>query len=207
MTQTTTAATSDAVEGPGPVLARHEATISHLALIHRKIATLEAARIEAETQLFYRMAQDIKDGLLVEGDLIDAYLEIKAAMPLTFAKRWDAYMPLSTNTIANRARVAVKYEKNSPGGRAWVGTRPVLSDAHTPRPGIAVIYVLYGEDNEPLYLGSSGNFRARISAHQRGPMPWVRYMATPCSDREAAYQLEEHYLRTRKPPMNRRTGR
>lgn len=207
MTQTTAEAIDGLAESLGSLLAAHGATVDHLALIHRKIAMLEAARNDAEKQLFYRMAQEVKSRPDPERALVSAYAELKEQLELPFAKNWNAALPISSMAAATRARTAYRYEKNGPGGRSWVGTRPVGDDQHVPRAGIAVVYVLYGADNEPLYLGSTGEFRTRIRTHSSGPIPWVSYMATPCSDREAAYQLEDSYLKTRKPPMNRKAAR
>lgn len=188
-------------------LAKFEATIQHLELLHRKIVKLEEAKVAAEEQLCHAVHTELTSGSIEEDDLIEAYAHIKRRLPLPFAKRWNAVMPITAQTAWSRALWREKYRMNGPGGRSWIGERPVGEWAHMPRPGVAVVYVLYDARHEPIYLGSTGNFRQRITAHERGDKPWVSYMATPCADREAAYQLEDHYLRTRKPPANIKASR
>ena len=72
---------------------------------------------------------------------------------------------------------------------------------------MSVVYVLYGETNEPVYLGSTANLRNRLSVHNLGNIPWSAYMAVQCRDREDAYEVEERLLRSRMPPMNKKASR
>jgi predicted GIY-YIG superfamily endonuclease len=184
-----------------------EATVQHLSLIHRKIQRLEAARVEAEEQLFHAVNREHQAGNLSEDDLIDLYLAVRAQLPLPFIKRWNAALPISAQAAWTRAPWRGRHDPNGPGGHSWIGTRPIGPESRVPRFGVAVVYVLYDEAGEPIYVGSTDQFRVRIGQHERGDRPWVAYMAVECEDREAAYQLEDQLLKTRMPPTNKRAGR
>ncbi|MEU7978321.1 GIY-YIG nuclease family protein [Micromonospora sp. NPDC049081] len=184
-----------------------EATVQHLNLVHRKIQQLEAARVQAEEQLFHSISSEHRAGNLSNDDLIDLYLALRDQLPLPFIKRWNAALPISAQAAWTRAPWRGRHEPNGPSEHSWIGSRPMGRESRVPRFGVAVVYVLYDEAGEPIYVGSTDQFRVRIGRHERGELPWVAYMALECADREAAYQTEDELLKTRMPPGNKRAGR
>lgn len=95
---------------------------------------------------------------------------------------------------------------NGPEG-TYVGVAPLPGDDVAPLEGTPVVYVLFDEDNEPCYVGSTQNLRARLNAHLTNGKQFVRWQAYPCASREDAYVLEERLLVERMPRLNRRRGR
>lgn len=186
---------------------RYEATLQHVSLIHRKLDHLDQARMRAEEQLFYSIRRDHAAGELSDDDLAILRVALDQKLTRPFGRQWDAQVPLRSGAAYSRHRYLHKFLPNGPSERSWVGTRRDGDESAVSRPGVAVVYVLYGTDNEPIYLGSSGNLRQRLSAHQNGPLPWVAYLAVECRDRDHAYELEDFLLKTRTPPLNRRAGR
>lgn len=82
------------------------------------------------------------------------------------------------------------------------GPAQLAADDARPPTGQAVAYVLY-DGLEPVYIGSTGHFSARLARHRRDKT-FDRWTAYPCADREAAYLLEDQLLAERFPPLNRR---
>lgn len=75
-----------------------------------------------------------------------------------------------------------------------------------PPPGQAVVYVLYDSTGTPCYVGSSGDFPARLRWHMKKGKPVVVWRAFPCSSREEAYALEDRLLKQNKPYLNKKAG-
>ncbi|MBB4910589.1 hypothetical protein H4W32_008465 [Actinophytocola algeriensis] len=83
----------------------------------------------------------------------------------------------------------------------WFGSRKTLAKT-APRPEIAVVYRLFGEERDLIYIGSSGNLYARLRHH---PIKeWVHYEASECASRDAAYWLEAAQTIQHQPPKNGR---
>jgi predicted GIY-YIG superfamily endonuclease len=68
------------------------------------------------------------------------------------------------------------------------------------------VYVLFDAAGEPCYIGSTQNFRERARVHRTG-IAYERWVAYPCTDREAAYELETRLLKEHKPYRNKKRGR
>lgn len=184
------------------------ATLDHLALIRGKWEKLQAAQIAAEEQLLHRVGRMYEAREIGELQLIALYEAFSAVALPGYTKRWNAAVPLSAKRIPN-LRTHLQYllqnAPNMPDG-TWRGTRPIGSGP-IPVDGIPVVYVLYDAENGPCYVGSSEKFRARLQSHERDDKPFVRWSASRCSDREAAYQIEDRLLAEFKPYLNKRRGR
>lgn len=172
-------------------------SVDHLARMNARIDKLESARNTAADQVVYRISQDYAAGLITPLEL----LEIRNTMIGTrggWNKRWDAYglpKPYAINRMLNS-------KPNGPNG-SWRGSHTYATAANPmPAPGVSVVYVLYDANNEPCYVGSSEQFQTRLRTHIRNGKPVAYWTAFPCSDRAAAYELEDRLLKQHKPYLN-----
>lgn len=153
------------------------------------------------------MRRDHAAGELTDDDLVELRGWLESHLTLPFAKRWDATLPLKSAAALIRYRNLHKFVPNGPDGKSWVGRRRGDGESRWSRAGTPVVYVLYDAANEPIYVGSTDNLRNRLSTHESGDLPWVAYLAIACRSREDAYLLEEKLLKTRMPPLNKKTSR
>lgn len=87
----------------------------------------------------------------------------------------------------------------------WVSYTP--SDENPmPRRGQSVVYIFYDATNTPCYVGSTGDFSARLKRHLRDKKPIRVWVAYPCASREEAYALEDRLLKECKPYLNKKAG-
>lgn len=177
-----------------------DSTMQHLALLKRKEERLRSARLDAEAQALHALAGACAAGELGKAELGFAYEEYRAVAATGFRTRWDAVMPIT----AARAKWLLREVPNGTFG-SWFGTDPI-GDNPAPPAGQCVVYVLFDASNVPCYVGSSEDFRNRIMGH-RHDKAFVRWVAYPCADREAAYQLEDRLLKEHKPYLNKKAGR
>lgn len=89
----------------------------------------------------------------------------------------------------------------------WHGSYPWGPRDLIPNRGENVVYVLFTEDLEPCYVGSTRWFAERARDHRRDGKTWSYWIAYPCRDREEAYQMEERFLQQYLPGLNKRAGR
>ncbi|KOX10167.1 GIY-YIG nuclease family protein [Nocardiopsis sp. NRRL B-16309] len=188
----------------------HAATLQHIELLADKRDRLTAAQIDAENQVIHRIAVEFHAGRINEQQLYRLWHRMRPNAAEKFGARWKAAMPkASINRLVTlhklREQRAQEYERrykpNADG--FWSGAWPVDGD-RWPDKGQCVVYVLYDADNVPCYVGSSKDFYTRACAHTRDGKKFVRWMAYPCEDRDAAYELESRLLREHKPYMNKR---
>lgn len=189
--------------------ARVDATMQHLALLKRKEERLRAAREEAEAQLIHTLAGAYNAGLVDISGVCDLHAEYVAVAAEGKRARWNAGMPFSANwnRIQHLTRAPDKpplHEPNGPHG-SWQGDSS-LGYCPAPPRGACVVYVLFDAANVPCYVGSTMNFRGRMSSHRRAK-EFARWVAYPCKDREGAYELEERLLAEHKPYLNKKAGR
>lgn len=180
-----------------------DATLQHLEMIADRRKKLLENQIEAEEQLLHRAGLLYRSGDLdLDGlcELYNRYKDVDPGRPRSAL--WNQNIAIPWNQMPHVARL----RPNGPAG-TWVGGCPLGSDESAPRRGQCVVYVLYGDDNEPCYVGSTQDLRARLKGHVSTGKVFARWQAYPCDDREAAYQLEERLLREHMPPLNRRMGR
>jgi len=178
------------------------ATLQHIENLHNRMARLEVLRIEAEEQLLHRAAVAFQAGQLRADGLSEICDRYKALPFPGRMTRWNEIMPVNWH----RMHELPKWQPNGPAG-TWVGSWPIGKADQVPAPKAFVLYVLFDSHNEPIYVGSTGNFRTRLKTHFRQGKPFVRWQAYAVADREAAYQLEEKLLRERLPRFNKKAGR
>lgn len=182
----------------------YQATVQHIELIATKIGVLQERQADAENQLIHRLACDYEAGIITAAGVHAVYKQSKGISVEGFRHRWNGRMPYELHD----RRIwwtAVKYAPDPDGN--WRGEYPFTDDCRTPPNKISVVYVLYDERNTPCYVGSTEQFRTRLSSHRREGKRFSRWMAYPCADREAAYAMEARLHAEHLPHLNRKAGR
>lgn len=184
------------------------ATYEHIGMLHRKQELLRAAQVAAEEQFLHRAAALYRQRNLSEVDLAYVYRAYADVAVSGFMKRWEA----ATGVAAGRMQYILRdlktqrrHAPNMPDG-TWRGTWP-LAGGPVPAFGTCVVYVLYDQVSVPCYVGSTKNLAARFKYHLDDGKSFAWWTAFPCTDREAAYQLEEKLLAEHKPYLNKKTSR
>jgi hypothetical protein len=184
------------------------ATAQQVGFIDQKIRMLEARRDEAEDQLYMALERERKRAALDEYRMAGIYGSLRVIFGRAIARRWDMHIPLVSSRMAGILTLGVdRHRLNGPRGESWVGNFPLDWREPAPRDGLSVVYVLYDDTNEPVYVGSSEKFRQRLKAHVKAGKVLTAWMAAPCADRAHAYQVEERLLKERLPPLNKRASR
>lgn len=181
----------------------HTATIEHIAQISGKMRILYDRQVDAEMQVIHRIACDFESGRIGPHELYAAFARLRAVAATGFVKRWNARFSDPYNT---RRMIHMHLHLPDLDGN-WRGPFPLAPDEIAPPTGQSVVYVLFDDANAPCYVGSSEQFRTRLKNHERDGKPVTRWLAYPCSDREAAYLLEEKLLREHRPYLNKRVSR
>ena len=179
-----------------------QSTVQHIELLYAKEQRLEEARDEAQQQFFYSVGVAYRTGEIGDRELIAIYKRVRAAKVPRSMTYWNASIDMKWQKIG-------RLEENLPNGPegSWVGEWPSSQRAPPPIGGIPVVYVLYDATNEPIYVGSTGNFRQRMSQHVSHGKKFVYWQAHRCRDREHAYEVEVRLLGQRLPRLNFRIGR
>lgn len=172
-------------------LGHYAATLEHIQLIADKLhavqARLGAAKSESEQQLLHRVASDYAAGRLSDRDLCVVYDTFRAASGPGHTTVWNALVPVHAAGVKHLKTRFARVDRCA--ARSWSGEYPF--DYHaTPPNDFCVVYILFDEGNIPCYVGSTKNFTKRLNTHDRDGKAFVRWMAHPCADREAAYLLE-----------------
>lgn len=189
-------------ELPQELKASLAGTLQHIRLIQEKEARLAEARRSALEQTLHRIGSDYRTGQLTQGQLCTALAEVRTLEMSGRMAMWDEIVGIPWKRVAQLA----KQLPNGPEG-TWVGDYPFHPRTVAPISGVAVVYVLFDDANEPCYVGSTDKFRTRMSAHWKDGKRFVRWQAHPCQDREHAYLAEDRLLRQHKPYLNRKASR
>jgi len=177
-------------------------TLQHIEKLHLRAQQLEALRVEAEEQLLHRIGNAYASGNLTAEALSEVYDRYSALRIPGRTLRWNEAVPI----LWIRMPRLPKWQPNGPAG-TWIGPWPLGDDDALPMPGSCVVYILFDAFNEPIYVGSTGDFRIRLKAHAKQKKPFVRWQAYVTDDREAAYRLEVKLLKEHLPRLNKRVGR
>ena len=185
-----------------------EASLDAIEALGARRATLLARKIESEDQVVHRIGRSWAAGELSMIELVDAYYAYRAVAESGYGARWDAAVSVTHKRIA----LAVRHNAVAPNGPdgSWqgpMGATCVPSDSPAPMSGASVVYVLFDDDNEACYVGSTKHFRARMRQHHGAGRRFASWAAYPCRDREHAYQREGQMLRDVMPYGNKRAGR
>jgi predicted GIY-YIG superfamily endonuclease len=190
------------------------ATAQHIELLNRKVNQLQEARISSWDQLLTRLGYAYDDGKLTDQDLYRLLYVVADGYGDGFTCMWNRNMPVEAKFVIGRERTRVARveaeKKNPPNGPygTWCGDMPLpYEGAPVPIKGIAVVYVLYDAFGEPVYHGSTNNFRVRLRAHEKDKPEAVRWVASRCEDRERAYQVEVNNLLQHLPRLNKKASR
>lgn len=181
-------------------------TLQHAQLIQRRIDRLLEARDDAMSQVAHRAGLAYTAGEITLGKYAEIYQLARDVIrdgDKRTAAGWSiVWIDARKVNAFLHSQAAGMFDQNESYG--WSGPAP-LGLAPRPPDGQAVVYVLYA-DAEPVYVGSTFKFANRIRLH-RQDKAFTRWIAYPCRDRGAAYQLEERLLAEHMPGLNRRRGR
>lgn len=187
---------------PGDLTLSIQSTLQHIRLIQEKERRLAEARRNALSQTLHRIGTEYRTGRITQHQLCLALLEIRDLEMSGRMSAWDEIVGVSWKRLSQMA----KQLPNGPEG-SWIGEYPIPLDAPRPIYGVPVVYVLFDEANEPVYVGSTDKFSPRMTAHEKSGKRFVRWQAHPCDDRDHAYRLEDRLLKQHKPRLNRKASR
>jgi hypothetical protein len=185
-------------EFPPPLIA----TAQHIELLYAKEQRLEEARREAQEQFFHSVGAAYRAGEISDRELIVVFRYVQDAKIPRSRTYWNASVGVNWMKMPS----LMANLPNGPEG-SWVGEWPLPDAAPRPIPGVPVVYVLYDARNEPMYVGSTGKFRVRLTWHATQGKDFAYWQAHRCRDREHAYQVEVRLLGQRLPRLNFRVGR
>jgi hypothetical protein len=173
-------------------------TLAHCQIITSKINRLSATLDESMAVALRLADREFRDGQITIDDIAELYGEFRDLKP-GFSTIWNQHMSV-------HSKVASLHLRAGKTPTYWSGPYP-YDGSSRPMKGTPVVYVLYNAANEPVYLGSTGEFGARMRRHRADGKPVAWWLAFPCESREAAYLLEGGLLAARKPPLNIKVGR
>ena len=185
------------------------ATYQHISLLRRKQDLLRASQIAAEEQFLHRIGTLFGSGQMSEVELALMYRAYAELAVPGFLARWQAAIPVTPGRVQYILRHLKTFDRHAPNmpDGTWRGVWPLGNDAHVPMYGACVVYVLYDEVNEPCYVGSTQNLKARLKDHHKDQKPFTYWTAFACADRETAYLLEEKLLSEHQPYLNKKRYR
>lgn len=179
-----------------------EATMGHVERLRAKRATLEAAEREAVDQLATATGRVWRSGGIGVRDLAALYQRLRAGALSGFSKSWMSEVGLNNSGFYRELRRTPDADADG----SWSGEYPLDQSARVPGRGVPVVYVLFDPEYVPCYVGSTGNMRVRLKAHDRDKA-FVAWRAAPTSSRDEAYEIETEWLRGYKPYLNKRAAR
>jgi len=182
-----------------------QASASHVQAVQRTLDRLHEVREQSWAQLLAEVSRLYRAGELDVEDLLVLAAEMKQSYGPGYTKAWDRSAPVAALKIRHKVDEARRNRPNAAHG-SWSGTLPILDQA-APPPGQSVVYVLFDECNNPVYVGSTETFRDRINDHRKEKGGLASWTAFPCRDREHAFDLEVSLLRQYKPRLNKKVGR
>lgn len=183
-----------------------QASQEHITKLSEKIDELFWRQLEAEGQVFHRLKCLYQDGSASIVDMLDAYqMWASQVCAEGWHERWaDAGLP-SEDELHSLFVAGLKHQRNEPYG--WSGDwKKATAASPMPPRGQSVVYILYDASNDPCYVGSTGDFAKRLADHRRGGKAFIRWAAYPCTDRAAAYLLEDRLLKENMPYLNKKRG-
>lgn len=185
------------------------ATLQHITLLSEKRERLRVGQIAAEEQFLHRAGQIYTAGGMSEVELAYLYRAFSKVAVVGFMKRWEAIAPVHPGRmqhILRHIKTLDRHAPNMPDG-TWRGPWPLERGDHVPAYDTCAVYVLYDQANVPCYVGSTLNLGARLKDHAKDGKAFVWWTACQCTDREAAYRLEEKLLNEHKPYLNKKRWR
>ncbi|MFF0822465.1 GIY-YIG nuclease family protein [Micromonospora haikouensis] len=187
--------------------------VDRIAELHQQVLRVQRLQEQAQAALLLRMKFKLDGGAMDMDQVTDVYMKARDVLSPGFHDQLKAILgPAATGIYGKAHHKRVREAKkaranpNGPGG-TWVGTYPFDQYCPMPPKGTPVVYFLYDAADTQVYAGSSSELQKRLVGHARQGKVFVRWSAVPCSDREAAYKLEDQLLRDHKLPLNVRAGR
>lgn len=196
-----------------------QATLDQIVAMDKKIDHLREKKVNAEEAFLCRTKTLYTQGIFTIDDLVSLS---ETWVPCYFEPEWEerwieAGLPAPSELRGIWAET-IKYTPTGPHGSwtnydplwdkslpDWVSSTPSDDNPMPPR-GQNVVYVLYDAFSTPCYVGSSGDFPARLKWHLKDGKPVRVWIAYPCDSRQAAYALEDRLLKQHLPYLNRKAG-
>lgn len=196
-----------------------KATLDHIVALSQKIESLSDRQIDAEEAFLHRTWTLYLEGAWDLGhlrNLTETYCP--AFFRRGWEERWEAAELPPVDKLLDLWVATLKHAATGPHGSwtnydarhqdalpEWVSCTPSEDNPMPPR-GQSVVYVLYDGFSTPCYVGSTGDFPARLKWHLKDGKPVVVWVAYPCEDRDAAYLLEDRLLKQHMPYLNKKRG-
>jgi hypothetical protein len=181
---------------------RLRATATHITALKRKRDHLADLHDCAWRQMLTSVDRMYADGEIDGLELISLFESMSKSFGPGYTVMWDQCVSVPSGKV----KWIAQHHPNNPGG-SWTGDVDLQAGDPRPPKGKAVVYILFNRANSPVYVGSTGNFPARIKRHLIEKPETKRWTAYPCVDRDHAYALEVRMLREYRLPLNRRVGR
>jgi predicted GIY-YIG superfamily endonuclease len=167
-------------------------------LLQAKLAKLTDALMDTERQYAASVAREFAAGQISWPEMHRAYQVVRDGGIKGFLARWQESVPYTAQKMTQMALADPDAAVQEWSG---VGMR-VSSDRNRPPRGVCVVYVLFDDDNHPIYTGSTQSFTSRMGHHRRDKV-WASWRAYRCRDRKHAYQVEQRFLAQFKPARNK----
>lgn len=195
------------------------ATLNQIIAMDQKIDSLREKKVAAEEAFLHRARILYSEGLFDADDLLWlARSDAQCYFEPDWEERWTAAGLPPVAELMDLWAEGLKYTRNGPHGSwtnydpawddslpDWVSATPSDDNPMPPR-GQNVVYVLYDASSTPCYVGSSGDFPARLKWHLKDGKPVRVWIAYPCDSRQAAYALEDRLLKQHLPYLNKKAG-
>lgn len=160
--------------------------------IKAQIAALEAELDQSYTCYVEHMKS------LEDADLLDAAKGLKILHGSGYSTRLKTAGFKSSTIQSLEAEVRAK--SNDGEGR-WCGTWPLGAEDKRPASGTWIVYQLLDGDSL-LYIGSTGDFRTRLKAHER-EKSFNSWRASRCDNEAHCRALETVLIDRYRPLLNR----
>lgn len=195
-------------------------TIEHMLRIGNRMETLRETLFDCEEQVMHRLGVEYRAGIVGQSEVGDILHEVRHLLAPGWMKRCEVALGFPVRKLmssrAQKTANEAMYGQNEAWG--WSGScsmewtddgRPLERTVSWPRPmkGVSVVYLLHSVFGDPLYVGSTHDFSARIKSHLLDGKPAAFWSAYLCANREEAYVLEDRLLKENMPTMNKRRGR
>lgn len=183
-----------------------DASLQMLATLGQRRAYLAERQFDTIAQITHRAATAWRAREIDDVTLRDIYLAMRSISPVGWSKTWQEE-DLPQITTLNTWIARHSSDRGPEADGSWQGTYPRDPDGPCPRKGQSVVYVLYDDQLDPVYLGSTHHLTERLKRHRRDGKRFSYWRAFPCRTREEAYALEDQMLKGSLPKLNRKAGR
>lgn len=176
-----------------------------LATQTREYLALQQSMVAAQTELLSATWTAHERGEATWDDLYAVAGLMRESGISGFASRWNDIVPVSWNRAqqyATRGGPPVPPPRRAPAeylAGTWTADRQ--TGGACPARGTYVVYELFGQAGELLYVGASSDLAGRLRGHRE--KPWASARARQARDQIDAEGLEAVAILTKRPPLNK----